>query len=50
MTLRCVNEVSRHVPGTAFGGFKDSGLGREEDIEELESYTQTKGVHIRYGG
>ncbi len=24
-----VNEVARHVPGTAFGGVKDSGLGRE---------------------
>ncbi|MFK4548117.1 betaine-aldehyde dehydrogenase [Streptomyces tendae] len=45
-----VNEVSRHVPGTAFGGFKDSGLGREEDIAELESYTQTKSVHVRYDG
>jgi betaine-aldehyde dehydrogenase len=43
-----VNEVCRHIPGTAFGGFKDSGLGREEDIGELESYTQTKSVHVRY--
>ncbi|MEU1202729.1 aldehyde dehydrogenase family protein [Streptomyces sp. NPDC005813] len=43
-----VNEVSRHTPGTAFGGFKDSGLGREEDIEELESYTQIKNVHINF--
>jgi betaine-aldehyde dehydrogenase len=43
-----VNDVSRHTPGTPFGGFKNSGLGREEDIEELESYTQTKNVHIRF--
>ena len=43
-----VNEVSRHTPGTPFGGFKDSGLGREEDIEELLSYTQVKNVHVNY--
>lgn len=41
-----VNEVSKHVHGTAFGGVKDSGLGREEGIEELLSYTQSKNVHV----
>lgn len=45
-----INEVARHVPGTAFGGVKDSGLGREEDIEELVSYTQPKNVHVNFGG
>lgn len=44
-----VNDVSRHTPGTAFGGYKDSGLGREEDLEELESYTQSKNVHVNFG-
>jgi betaine-aldehyde dehydrogenase len=43
-----VNETSRHVAGTPFGGYKDSGLGREEDLSELESYTQTKNVHVRF--
>jgi len=43
-----VNDVSRHTPGTSFGGFKDSGLGREEDIEELLAYTQTKNVHVSF--
>jgi acyl-CoA reductase-like NAD-dependent aldehyde dehydrogenase len=43
-----VNETSRHVAGTAFGGVKDSGLGREEDLDELLSYTQHKNVHVRY--
>ena len=43
-----VNEVSRHVPGTPYGGFKDSGLGREEEFDELLSYTQVKSVHIKY--
>lgn len=41
-----VNEVSRHVEGTGFGGYKDSGIGREEDLEELLSYTQAKNVHV----
>ncbi|WP_284981554.1 aldehyde dehydrogenase family protein [Arthrobacter sp. efr-133-TYG-118] len=43
-----VNEVSKHVHGTAFGGVKDSGLGREEGIEELISYTQAKNVHLNF--
>lgn len=41
-----INEVSRHVEGTSYGGFKDSGIGREEDLGELLSYTQTKNVHV----
>jgi acyl-CoA reductase-like NAD-dependent aldehyde dehydrogenase len=44
-----VNDVSRHTPGTAFGGTKDSGLGREEDLEELYSYTESKNVHVYFG-
>lgn len=44
-----VNEVSRHVPATPFGGWKDSGLGREEDPDEVESYTQIKNVHLNLG-
>ncbi|HVT69659.1 MAG TPA: aldehyde dehydrogenase family protein [Trebonia sp.] len=44
-----VNDVARHWPGTGFGGVKDSGLGREEDLDELESYTQAKNVHVNLG-
>jgi acyl-CoA reductase-like NAD-dependent aldehyde dehydrogenase len=43
-----VNEVSRHVAATPFGGWKDSGLGREEDPSEVESYTQVKNVHVNF--
>jgi acyl-CoA reductase-like NAD-dependent aldehyde dehydrogenase len=43
-----VNEVSRHVLGVPFGGVKNSGLGREEDLEELYSYTETKNVHVNF--
>lgn len=42
-----VNGVSRHFLGTGFGGFKNSGTGREECFDEMLSYTETKTVHIR---
>jgi acyl-CoA reductase-like NAD-dependent aldehyde dehydrogenase len=41
-----VNDSGRHFLGTPFGGYKDSGLGREEDIEEVLSYTQVKNVNL----
>jgi acyl-CoA reductase-like NAD-dependent aldehyde dehydrogenase len=44
-----VNDASRHFPGTPYGGYKDSGIGREESLEELLSYTQVKNVNVRYG-
>jgi acyl-CoA reductase-like NAD-dependent aldehyde dehydrogenase len=40
-----INGSSRHFLGVPFGGFKQSGLGREESLEELLSYTQTKAVN-----
>jgi acyl-CoA reductase-like NAD-dependent aldehyde dehydrogenase len=43
-----VNDSNRHFLGTPFGGFKDSGTGRDEDIEEMLSYTQTKNVNILF--
>jgi betaine-aldehyde dehydrogenase len=41
-----INEVSRHFLGTPFGGYKQSGMGREECIEELISFTQEKHIHV----
>ncbi len=43
-----VNEISRHFEGAGFGGYKDSGVGREENLEELLSYTQSKNIHINF--
>jgi betaine-aldehyde dehydrogenase len=43
-----VNWSSEHVPGSSFGGVKNSGIGREESLEEIESYTQSKNVYIRF--
>ena len=41
-----VNKVSTHFIGASFGGFKQSGIGREESFEELMSFTQNKNVHV----
>ncbi len=41
-----INETSRHHLGTPFGGFKQSGLGREECLEELLAFTQEKNIHV----
>lgn len=43
-----VNETSTHYWGTPFGGTKESGLGREESIEELVSYHEQKVTHIKF--
>lgn len=43
-----VNGVSRHFLGTGFGGFNNSGIGREECFEEMMSYTESKTVHLKY--
>lgn len=43
-----VNHNSEHIPGAPFGGMKNYGLGREESLQEIESYTQHKNVYIRY--
>jgi betaine-aldehyde dehydrogenase len=42
-----VNEVAKHFLGSPFGGYKHSGLGREECLDELLAFTQEKNIHIR---
>ncbi|WP_350005503.1 aldehyde dehydrogenase family protein [Pseudarthrobacter sp. WHRI 8279] len=41
-----INGSSRHFPNVPYGGYKASGIGREESIEELLSYTELKTVNI----
>ena len=41
-----INGSSAHIPGAPFGGSKQSGLGREECMEELFAFTQTKNVNV----
>ena len=39
---------NRRFRGAPFGGFKQSGIGREHSMDELASYTQVKNVHVAY--
>lgn len=41
-----VNRASTHFLGASFGGYKQSGIGREEGFEELHSFTQGKNIHL----
>lgn len=41
-----INGVAQHYVGLPFGGVKNSGLGGEEALEELLSYTRTKTVNV----
>jgi len=42
-----INEVGKHFLGAPFGGFKQSGIGREECFDEMFSFTQEKNIHVR---
>jgi betaine-aldehyde dehydrogenase len=33
--------------GAPFGGYKQSGIGREEGMEEMLAYTQEKNIHVK---
>ena len=37
-----INEVSKHFLGAPFGGYKQSGVGREEGIEELHAASRAR--------
>jgi betaine-aldehyde dehydrogenase len=41
-----INDVSKHFLGAPFGGYKQSGIGREECIEELLRFTREKNIHV----
>jgi acyl-CoA reductase-like NAD-dependent aldehyde dehydrogenase len=45
-----VNNTSTHFAGAPFGGFKDSGVGREEGVQELLDFTQLKTVSVALDG
>jgi betaine-aldehyde dehydrogenase len=41
-----INNASIHHVGVPFGGYKQSGMGREESIDELLACTQIKNVSV----
>ena len=43
-----INNSSQHFLGAPFGGYKQSGLGREECLDELLSFTQVKNINIAF--
>lgn len=45
-----VNQGGGQVVGQTYGGYKDSGLGREFSIEgAIEGFTQTKQINVKLG-
>lgn len=43
-----VNKAGPHFLGAPFGGVKQSGIGREECLGELLSFTREKNIHIAF--
>ncbi|MBV0902892.1 aldehyde dehydrogenase family protein [Haloarcula salina] len=41
-----INEYPQTFPQTPFGGFKESGIGREQGTEAIKEYTQAKNVNV----
>ena len=45
-----INQAGKVQPGHSFGGYKQSGLGREASFESmLENYTQRKNINVNLG-
>jgi len=45
-----VNLPGRHALGPPYGGIKQSGIGREECLDELLRYTQVKSIRMALPG
>jgi betaine-aldehyde dehydrogenase len=44
-----INDSAIHIPGAPFGGYKQSGMGREESKDELLEFTKIKNVNVSLG-
>ena len=40
-----INGTNTHFRNVPYGGFKNSGVGREEGLDELLSYTELKAIN-----
>jgi acyl-CoA reductase-like NAD-dependent aldehyde dehydrogenase len=45
----CSRSASQAFPGLPFGGYKQSGFGREGSLETIEMYLETKAVFVSTG-
>ena len=45
-----INGVNAHVRAVPFGGYKNSGVGRERGMEELYSMTEEKSSKTKIPG
>jgi (Z)-2-((N-methylformamido)methylene)-5-hydroxybutyrolactone dehydrogenase len=45
-----INTYRVLAPGVPFGGFKMSGVGRENGIDAIHDYTETKSVWVELSG
>ncbi|CCH07018.1 Betaine aldehyde dehydrogenase [Achromobacter xylosoxidans NH44784-1996] len=43
-----VNEIGKHFLGAPYGGVGQSGIGRDECIGEMISFTREKNIHINF--
>ncbi|WP_353809462.1 acetaldehyde dehydrogenase ExaC [Agromyces sp. SYSU T00194] len=43
-----VNNYHAYPAGAAFGGYKSSGIGRENNVQALDHYQQTKNLLVSY--
>jgi betaine-aldehyde dehydrogenase len=42
-----INDSSTHYVGVPFGGYKQSGFGKEEAFEEMVACTQVKNINVK---
>jgi acyl-CoA reductase-like NAD-dependent aldehyde dehydrogenase len=45
-----INAYRVVAPGVPFGGFGQSGIGRENGVEAIDAYTRTKAVWVELSG
>jgi betaine-aldehyde dehydrogenase len=45
-----INDYNMTPPSIPFGGAKHSGLGRENGLQTIDSYTQLKTIYANLGG
>ncbi len=43
-----INRAGPHFIGAPYCGYKQSGMGREESIDELLAFTQVKNINISF--